>query len=151
MSKSNTFEGEILDLIFLNINIPNIGDATGLRGSTAAGNIFASFHTADPGEVGTAATNELAYTGYARQPIPRGAGGFSRSGNVISQVNNVDFPKMTAGAGGTVTHFAYVKESSGASVILYKGPVTPSILVQNGVTPRLEGLPAGTSTTVAED
>jgi hypothetical protein len=151
MSKSNAFETEILSLIFNNTPIANLGDATGIRGSTVAGSIYASLHTADPGEVGSAATNEIAYTGYARQAIPRTTAGFIVSGNTVSQAANVDFPEMTAGAGGTVTHFAYVKELAGASVILYKGPVTPNIVVQVGVTPRLKGTPSGTPTTVTED
>lgn len=40
MSKSNTFETELLTLLFNNTNIANIGDATGLRGSTTAGNFY---------------------------------------------------------------------------------------------------------------
>lgn len=151
MSKSNTFENELLAHLFQNANIANLGDATGVRGSTVAGSIYASLHTADPGEAGTAATNEIAYTGYARRAIARSAAGFTVTGNAVTQVNDVDFPKMTGGAGGTVTHFAYVKEISGASVILYKGTMTPNILIQVGVTPRLEGTPSGTSTSVTED
>ena len=37
MSKSNAFENAWLQLVFLNNPIANIGDATGLRGSTTAG------------------------------------------------------------------------------------------------------------------
>lgn len=151
MSKSNTFENEILAHIFQNANIPNLGDATGVRGSTTAGSIYASLHTADPGEAGTAATNEIAYTGYARRPIARSSAGFTVTGNVVTQVNDVDFPKSTGGTASTASHFAYVKEISGASVVLYKGPLTPNILIQTGVTPRLEGAPSGTSTSVTED
>lgn len=146
MSKSNTFENELLAHIFQNANIANIGDATGLRGSTAAGSIFASLHTADPGEAGTAATNEISYTGYVRRPIVRSASGFTVTGNVVTQVADIDFPKMTGGTGGTVTHFAYVKEVSGASVVLYKGAMNTAIAVTTNVTPRLEGTPSGTST-----
>lgn len=138
MSKSNTFENELLLHIFNNANVANIGDATGLRGSTTAGNLFLTLCTGDPGEAGTALTNEIAYTGYARQPGARaaGAGGFTVTGNSVSPTSNVDFPEMTAGAGGTVTHFAIVKEVSGASTILYSGTVTPNLVVQVGVTPR---------------
>lgn len=146
MSKSNTFENEILAHIFNNANIANIGDATGLRGSSAAGSLHLSLHTADPGEAGTATTNEIAYTGYARQAVERSAGGFTVSGNSVTLTANVDFPKMTGGAGGTVTHFAVVKEVSGASVVLYKGAVSPTIVVANGIIPRLE-----TGTTITEE
>lgn len=146
MSKSNTAENEMLLHYFNNQNIANIGDATGLRGSTAAGNFYACLHTSDPGEAGSALTGELSYTGYARQAIPRSAGGFTVSGASVSLTANVDFPKMTGGTGGTVTHFSIVKEVSGASVILYSGAVSPTIVVANGVIPRLE-----TGTTITED
>lgn len=37
MSKTNAFENALLELVFKNTNIANIGDATGLRGSSVAG------------------------------------------------------------------------------------------------------------------
>lgn len=151
MSKSNAYENEYLSLVFLNANIPNIGDATGLRGSTTVGNVYAALHTADPGEAGTAATNEISYTGYARQPIPRNGTNFSVSGGVLTQLLNIDFPEMTGGVGGTVTHFSYVKEVSGASVVLYKGPFAPNQVINTGVIPRLKGQASGSPTTVTED
>lgn len=146
MSKSNTFENELLAHIFNNAAIANIGDATGVRGSTAAGSLYLSLHTSDPGEAGTATTGEIAYTGYARRAVARSAAGFTVTGNAVTLTNDVDFPKMTGGAGGTVTHFAVVKEISGASVVLYKGPVSPTIVVANGIIPRLE-----TGTTITEE
>ena len=39
---------DLLELIFQNLDAANIGDATGLRGSSAAGNMWISLHTADP-------------------------------------------------------------------------------------------------------
>lgn len=146
MSKSNSFETELLLHLFNNANIANIGDATGVRGSTAAGSLHLSLHTADPGEAGSAATSEIAYTGYARQVVARSSAGFTVVGASVTLTNNVDFPEMTGGAGGTVTHFAVVKELSGASVILYSGTVSPSIAVASGVTPRLKA-----ATSITED
>jgi hypothetical protein len=66
MSKSNTWENDLLLLVFNNTNASLIGDATGLRGSTTAGSLYLSLHTADPGEAGNQSTNEIAYTSYAR-------------------------------------------------------------------------------------
>ena len=146
MSKSNTFENEWLLHVFNNSNIANIGDATGIRGSTAAGSLYLSLHTSDPGEAGTATTNEISYTGYARQAVARSVAGFTVSGATVTLTNNIDFPEMTAGAGGTVTHFSVVKDVSGASVILYSGSVSPTIVVANGVTPRLKA-----ATSITED
>lgn len=53
MSASNAFETALLTLIFNNTNLANVGDATGLRGSTTAGSFYIGLHTADPGEAGT--------------------------------------------------------------------------------------------------
>jgi hypothetical protein len=39
---------DLLELIFCNTDAPNIGDATGLRGSSVAGSLYVSLHTADP-------------------------------------------------------------------------------------------------------
>ncbi len=146
MSKSNTFENELLLLLFNNTDIANIGDAAGLQNSAAAGSLYLVLHTADPGEAGTATTSEIAYTGYARQAVARSSAGFTVSGASVTLAANVDFPEMTGGAGGTVTFFSVVKEVSGASVILYSGAVSPSIVVASGVTPRLKA-----ATSITED
>jgi hypothetical protein len=146
VSKSNTFENELLLLLFNNTNIANVGDATGVRGSTAAGSLYMVLHTADPGEAGSATTSEISYTGYARQAVARSSAGFTVSGSSVTLTSNVDFPEMTGGTGGTVTHFSVVKEVSGASVILYSGTVTPNIAVATGVTPRLKA-----ATSITED
>jgi len=37
MSASNAFETSLLGLIMTNVDAANVGDATGLRGSTTAG------------------------------------------------------------------------------------------------------------------
>lgn len=146
MTKSNTFENELLLLLFNNTDIANIGDAAGLQNSAGAGSLYLVLHTGDPGETGTATTSEIAYTGYARQAVARSGAGFTVSGASVTLAANVDFPEMTGGAGGTVTYFSVVKEVSGASVILYSGAVSPSIVVANGVTPRLKA-----ATSITED
>lgn len=146
MSKSNTFENELLLLLFNNTNIANIGDATGVQGSATAGSLYLVGHTADPGEAGSATTNEISYTGYARIAVPRSSAGFTVSGSSVTLTENEDFPEMTGGTGGTLTHFSVVKEASGASVILYSGAVSPNITVAVGVTPRLKA-----ATSITED
>ena len=146
MSKSNTFENELLLHLFNNSDIANIGDAAGLQNSVSAGSLYLVLHTADPGEAGTATTSEISYTGYARQAVARSSAGFTVSGASVTLTSNVDFPEMTAGAGGTVTFFSVVKEVSGASTILYSGAVTPDITVATGVTPRLKS-----TTSITED
>jgi hypothetical protein len=151
MSKTNAFETAVLQLFFQNQNIANIGDATGIRGSVAAGSYYMSLHTGDPGEGGDQSTNEIAYTGYARPPVGRTSGNYAVSGNVMSLNVNVDFPEMTGGAGGTATHFGIGTSPTGTGMLLYKGPLTPNLVVQLGVTPRYKGVPSGTPSTITED
>ena len=145
MSKTDAYEAALLDLIFLNTNIANLGDATGVRGSVTAGSLFVSLHTADPGEAGTQATSEVSYTGYARVGVARSGVGFTRTGNSISPAANIDFGTCTAGT-ATATHFGIGVASSGSTVLLYKGAISPTISISTGVTPRLT-----TASTITED
>ena len=146
MSKSNTFENDLMLLVFNNTSIANIGDAGGLLASVAAGSLYASLHTADPGEAGTAITSETAYTGYARIAIARSGAGFVVTGNSVSPAANVDFGECTAAAGVPITHFGIVNTASGAGKLLYSGTVTPNITMAVGVIPRLK-----TTSTITED
>jgi len=146
MSKSNTFENNLLLLIFNNTNIANIGDATGLRGSTAAGSLYWALHTADPGETGSAITNETAYTNYARVAAARSGAGFTVTGSSVSPAANVDFAECGATPGAAITHFSVVDTASGAGTILYSGTVTPNITMAAGVIPRIK-----TTSTITED
>lgn len=128
MSKSNSFENDLLLLLFNNSNAALIGDATGLRGSTVAGSLYLSLHTADPGEAGTQATNEATYGGYVRQAIPRSGSGFTVAGNAVSNAAAITFPAATSGS-QTVTHWGLGTDPSGAGKLLYKGSLTPQINV----------------------
>jgi hypothetical protein len=146
MSKSNSLENSLLLLLFNNTNIANVGDATGLRGSTAAGSLYVSLHTADPGEAGDQTTSEISYTGYARVAVARSSAGWTVTANSVSPTATIGFPASTGGTGGTVTHFGIGTASSGAGVLLYSGTVTPNISVANGVTPQLT-----TASAITED
>jgi hypothetical protein len=145
MSKGNTFENEWLLHIFQNATIALVGDATGVRGSTTAGSLYVSLHTADPGEAGTQTTSETAYTSYARVAVARSAGGWTVTANSVSPVAAINFPTCT-GSTSTITHFAVGTDTSGAGKLLYSGTVTPNIAVSNGVTPQLT-----TATAITED
>ena len=145
MSKSNTFENDLLKLIFANTAITNIGDAGGLLGSSTAGSLYWSLHTADPGEAGTAVTNETAYTNYVRKAATRGAG-FTVTGALVHPAANVDFATCGATPGAAITHFGIVNTTGGAGKLLYSGTVTPNITMAAGVIPRLT-----TATTISED
>lgn len=142
MSKGNTFENDLLKLIF---NATAIADLAENDATSPATNLYVSLHTADPGEAGDQTTNEIAYTSYARVAVARTSGGFTVSGNSVSPAANIDFPAGTGGS-GTATHFGVGTASSGAGKLLYKGPITPNIVCGDGVTPRLT-----TATAITED
>ena len=136
MSLTNAAETAILQLLFNNTNWANIGDATGLRGSTGAGSWHISLHTADPTETGNQTTSEISYTGYARVAVARTAAR-TVSGASVTPAANIDFGAMTGGAGGTATFFGIGTDASGTGNLILKGAITPNIVVTTGVTPRL--------------
>lgn len=137
MSASNTFESDILLLLLNNTNIANLGDATGVRGSSTAGSVYIALHTADPGETGNQTTSEATYTSYARVAVARSSAGWTISGTAPTQAANaaaVTFPACTGGS-NTITHFSIGRDTSGTGEILLSGALTASLAVSNGITP----------------
>lgn len=144
MSKSDTFENDLLKLIFNATAIANIADNAATSPLT---NLFVALHTADPTDTGTQSSSEISYTGYARVAVARTSGGWTVSGTTsVSPVAAITFGLMTAGTGGTATFWSVGVASSGATKILYSGAISPSIVVANGVTPQLT-----TASTITED
>ena len=142
MSKGNTFENDLLKMIFNADAIANICDNAS---SSPLTNLYLSLHTGDPGEAGDQTTSEVAYTSYERKAVARSSAGFTVSTNSVVLAANQDFVAGTGGS-GTASHFAVGTAASGAGKILYKGTVTPNIVCGDGVTPRLT-----TGTTITED
>lgn len=137
MSMSNAAETAFLDLLFRNANWSNVGDATGLRGATAAGSFYFALHTADPGEAGDQSTNEAAYTGYARVAVVRSGVGFSLAGNTVANAALLQFPQCTGGS-ATCTHFSIGVASSGAGQIVLSGALNASLAVSNLIQPQFD-------------
>jgi hypothetical protein len=142
MSKGNTFENDLLKLIFNATAIANIADNAA---SSPLTNLQISLHTADPGEAGDQTTSEIGYTSYARVAVARTTGGWTVTNNSVSPVANIDFPAGTGGS-GTATHFGVGTAASSTGKLLYKGTVTPNIVTGAGITPRLT-----TATAITED
>jgi hypothetical protein len=134
MSLSNAFETSLLNHIFNNAAIANIGDASGLPASATAGSLYVSLHTADPGEAGSQTTSEATYTGYARVAVARSAGGWTVSGANAVNAAAINFPAATAGS-NTLTHFGIGTSASGAGSLLLSGSLTASLSVSAGITP----------------
>jgi hypothetical protein len=141
-SKGDTFENDLLKLIFQATAIANIADNAAASPLT---NLYFSLHTSSPGDSGSQTTNEIAYTSYVRKSVARSGVGFTVTGNSVSPAAAVTFAAGTGGS-GTATHFAIGTDSSGTGKILYHGTVTPNIVCGNGITPELT-----TATAITED
>ena len=143
MSKSNTFENDLLKLIFNATPIAGLADNAA---SSPVTNLYLALHTADPGEAGGQTTSEISYTGYTRLAVLRTGAGWSVTANSVSPVADVIFPEMTGGVGGTATYASISTATSGAGKILYKGALTPSITMTLAVSPIIKN-----TSTITED
>ena len=136
MSLTNAAETALLNLLFNNQDWANIGDATGLRGSSAAGVFHVSLHTgAGPGETGNQTTLEAAYTNYARVSVSR-SGGFSVSGNVGDNAAAVTFASASS-SGEIITYAAIGTASTGSGNLIAFAPLTSPYTVTNGDQPEI--------------
>src|SRR3972149_249132 len=100
MSASSDLENKILN------HILGGGDYTRLA------TIYVALYTSDPGEDGSANTNEATGTDYARAAVtnndtnwPAASGGSKANGTAIN------FPTPGSGGWGTVTHFGIVSSA----------------------------------------
>lgn len=141
MSKVDTLETSYLNLVLAAKAITSVASA-----STASTTIWVSLHTADPGDTGTQATNEAAYTGYLRVATNRTTVDWIVASGSASPAATITFATCTATTTETITHFSVGLSSSGAGTALYNGTVTPNISMNNGVTPSLT-----TASAITED
>lgn len=131
--KSNYLSNGVLALVFNATTIANIAiNAT----SGPLANLYFSLHIADPTAAGNQGSSEVAYTSYARVAVARTSGGFTVTAQSVSPVAAVTFPTGTGGS-GTATFFGIGVASSGATNLLYAGPLSASIVCGSGVTPQL--------------
>lgn len=139
MSKSNATENDFVKFVFNATAMPAYGASLQLN-----------FHTADPGEAGTATTSEPTPTNYVAQTVSRDGAGWTicdadgtpnASGAAAKSAVNVIFPEIESGFVGTElwTHGSVSVVATGQ--ILYSGALTQSILVSALSTPYF---PAGT-------
>lgn len=124
MSFSNLAETSVLEQVFIGTALP----------WNANTNLFIALYTADPGEAGTAITNEATYGGYARATLTR-ASDFTVLGNQVSNANLEQFPQCSSGT-NTITHAAIVTSASGAGTIVVRAALNTSIPVSTGIQPQ---------------
>jgi len=131
-SKKDAFETSLLTLIFQNTNLANIGDATGLRGSTVAGNFYIALFTAAPTD--SAEGTETVYTNYARIAVARTSGGWTISANNAYNTAAITFAACGA-TGATLCAFAVCTANASTGNSLYWGDLTSNLAVSSGITP----------------
>jgi hypothetical protein len=138
MSKSNSFETQLLQHLFNNAAIAKMGDATGLPAAATAGSLYVRLYTSavvvDDATIGT----ECAYTGYVAKgvAVARSAGGWTIAGNNASNTAAITFGACTAGS-ETVRYFAIWKDNTSVADAerLYWGQLTSDLAVSTGITP----------------
>jgi hypothetical protein len=131
MSATNTFENQLLALIFNGTAVPDLAENDS---STPQTTFYISLHTADPGEAGDQSTSETTYGSYARVPVTRDAGGWTVTGNQAVNVAEITFAQNTSGT-PTITHVGLGKSASGAGTLLLSNPLATSLVMQVGTTP----------------
>lgn len=134
MGTSTTTADNQLKLILQAVTWANIAiNAT----SSPATNLYVALHTADPGVGGTQSTNECTYTGYARVAVVRTSSGWAVTTNSGSPVADITFPNGSGGS-GTATYWSIGMSDTGvAGIILWSGPISPTIITGSGVQPSL--------------
>jgi len=144
MSKSNTYETAQLKLLLNGTPIAGVADNAA---SSPLTNLYLSLHTADPGEGASQTTSEISYTGYARVAVARTTSGWTvDSTGIATLVAAANFPASTGGTGGTASFLGLGSAATGAGVLFYSGPISPTISVTSGVTPQIAA-----GSTITED
>lgn len=133
MAFGNTFENDLVKLIFNGTAIANIADNASVSPLT---NLYLSLHTANPTGSGNQTSSEAAYGGYARVAVARTSSGWSITNNVATLVAQATFPIALSGS-ETETYACIGTASSGTGKILAFAALAANIVVTTGVTPAL--------------
>lgn len=99
---------------------------------TAPTTMYLALFQSNPTDTGTGGT-EVAYTGYARQPITFTAPAVSGNGLMIQNASLITFPEAPA-SGNTATYVAVMDSLSGGNMWLY-GQLDQALTIQAGVSP----------------
>ena len=134
MSAKDGFETALLELIFNNEAIADIGDAGGLQPSASAGNLYVALFTVTPSD--SVQGTECDYTGYARVAVARTVGGFTVTGDTVSNAAAVTFGQCTAGDTDVAVAFAFcTSDIEDADDAIIWGTLTANLTIEVGVTP----------------
>lgn len=134
-AKADGFEDDILQLLFRN-TVQGVVSSLNITAG-AAGNLYMALHTASPGEGGSQTTNEIAYTGYARQLLAQGTGNWTKATNdTVQNASAITFGQRTNTGTATATHVSIGTALTGAGSLMYHGALDASLVVNQNVNPQ---------------
>ena len=134
MGKSNYASNGILALIFQGTT----WDVLAQNASNPTTSLYVALHTADPGPNGLQNTNEVNYSGYSRVGVLRSSAGWSvPNQQFVHPTGGIAFPIGSGGGFAIATYWSIGTLGAGSTPIIYSGPIIPSIVCGNGVTPLL--------------
>ena len=120
----------LLEHIFLNENMPNIGDATGLRSSSNDGHFYFALHTDNPMNYDDV---EVDYTGYSRVAVARTSTGFTVAGNKVFNYADVQFPeRIDDGETMEASYFGLHTAATGSGNLFASGSLASPISITQG-------------------
>jgi hypothetical protein len=135
-SMVDALENSLMLLLFNNTAIGNIGDATGLVGSTSAGSSQLALSTSALSDSSADLTvTQVVYTGYARPTQARSSAGWTVSGAVASNAALIQFGEMTAGGPDTVVHLGLGLMATGDVIRLHQD-LNANLVINDGVNPQ---------------
>ena len=133
---TDLFQDDVLDLLFTNVPCPNVGDGAGLPKSIADGNWHISLHTGNSisDTTTTQDTAEAAYSGYAREAVPRNITDWTVASGTADNDSAITFG-ISADGPETETDVGLGFATSGATPLQIWSSLDADLIVNNGVTP----------------
>ncbi len=136
MSAVDAFEDDLLDLLFLNTLIANIGDATGLPASASPGSTQLALATVAYVDGDTLLTaDECDYTSYSRPTQARSGSGWISTGGNASNAALVQFGEMSGGASDTAVHVGIGLLATG-DILRIHADLDADLVINVGVNPQ---------------
>lgn len=133
---TNAFETALLNLLFNNTALANVGDATGLSATAAPGSTQLALSTVALTDTDTLLTaTEVAYSTYARPLQARSSAGWTVSGDTASNAALIQFGEMTAGGPDTVVHVGLGFIATG-DILRLHADLNGDLTINNGVNPQ---------------
>lgn len=118
----------ILEHYLNNANVANVGDATGLRGSSTPGSLYISWLTAWPSDAADQSASEATYTGYSRTAVSRSGGAWNVANKKASPAAAIQGGTRTdAGAAQEIVAIGIGAASAGAGTLLMRAHIGGAI------------------------